>query len=97
MRSMLQAPALIALLVLASFVAVIVHLWMGRSVRDLLLLWVASAAGCGAGHLLGEELGLIPWTLGQVHVVEAGIGGVLLALAAAWLRPQAKPQGGAKQ
>lgn len=90
---MLQIPALLVLLLVASFVAVLLHLWMGRGVRDLLLFWLASLAGSVGGQLLGQELGLIPWTVGQAHVVEAGLGSILVVLLAAWLRPQSKPPG----
>ena len=89
---MLQPPALVVLLVLASLVAVILHLPMGRSVRDLILFWLASLAGCVGGHLLGAELDLIPWTLGQVRITEASLGAILFVLAAAWLRPPQKEQ-----
>lgn len=90
---MLQIPALLVLLVIASLLAVLLHLWMGRGVRDLLLFWLASLAGSVGGQLLGQELGLIPWTVGQAHVVEAGLGSILVVFLAAWLRPQGKPPG----
>ena len=96
MSTPLQLPALLVLIVVASFVATIVHLWMGRSVRDFLLFWGASLAGCLGGQLLGQGLGIAPWKVGQVHIVEAGLGALLVALVAAWLRPQRKQPGGPK-
>ncbi|HNS49735.1 MAG TPA: hypothetical protein PKO09_00965 [Anaerolineae bacterium] len=97
MSEMLQIPALLVLLLVASLVAVLLHLWMGRNVRDFLLFWLASLAGCVGGQLLGQELGLIPLTVGQVHVAEAAIGSALAVLLAAWLRPQGKQPGAPKQ
>jgi len=87
---MLQLPALIVLLVFASAYAVLLHLLLGRSLRDLVLFWIASVAGFACGQLLGEELHLIPWMVGQVHITEATLSAILFVLAAAWLRPQGK-------
>jgi hypothetical protein len=87
---MLQLPALFVLMVLASTYAVLLHLLLGRGVRDLVLFWVASVAGFACGQLVGERLDFIPWQVGQVHLIEATVGAVLFILAAAWLRPQVK-------
>lgn len=90
MRTMLQLPGLLVVLILASAYAVLLHLLLGRGVRDMLLFWVASVAGFACGQLLGERLDLIPVRVGHVHVIEATVGAILFVLAAAWLRPQGK-------
>ena len=87
---MLQPPALIVMFFLASVLAVLLHLGLGRSLRDLLLFWLASCAGCICGQLLGGELHLIPWMVGQVHIAEAAVLAVLFVLVTAWLRPRGK-------
>jgi hypothetical protein len=87
---MLQLPALVVLLVLASAYAVLLHLLLGHSLRDLILFWIASVAGFVCGQLLGERLHVIPWMVGEVHIIEATLSAILFVLAAAWLRPQGK-------
>lgn len=82
---MLQTPALALSLVLASAYALLFYLWRGRGLRTLLFLWVAALAGFAIGHLLGEMWGLVPWTIGAVHVVEATIAAILFLVIAGWL------------
>jgi hypothetical protein len=82
---MLQTPALILSLVLASTYAVLFYLWRGRGLRTLLYLWVAALAGFATGHLLGEMWGLVAWTIGAVHVVEATVVALLFLIIARWL------------
>lgn len=82
---MLQTPALIFSLVLASAYAVVFYLWRGRGLRHLLFLWVAALAGFAAGHVLGEMWGLVPWAIGAVHVVEATVVAFLFLVIARWL------------
>jgi hypothetical protein len=85
-----QLPALVTILILASAYAVLLYLWLGRGVRDLVLFWLASMAGFVCGQLLGESLDLIAWQVGQVHVIEGTAGAFLFILGAAWLRPERK-------
>jgi hypothetical protein len=82
---MLQTPALIFSVVLASAYAVIFYLWRGWGLRSLLVLWVAALAGFAGGHLLGERWGFLSWTIGQVHVVEATAAALLFMVIARWL------------
>jgi hypothetical protein len=82
---MLQTPALILSLMLASAYAVLFYLWRGWGLRSLVLLWVASLAGFVAGQLLGEMWELVPWTIGAVHVVEATVVSLLFLVLARWL------------
>jgi len=66
-------PALLLSVLLSVAYAGLLHLWKGRSLRDLLLYLVASALGFAVGQLLGLLLQIPLPRIGQVHVVEASI------------------------
>ena len=82
---MLQVPALILSLVLASVYASAFYLWRGQGLRDLVFLWLAALVGFASGHLVGQMWGFIPWTIGQVHVIEATVVALLFLIIARWL------------
>jgi uncharacterized membrane protein YfcA len=82
---MLQAPTLLLSLVLASIYATAFHLWLGRRLRDLFFFWLAAIVGFASGQIAGYLLDIIPWTVGQVHVVEATLVSVLFLVLARWL------------
>jgi hypothetical protein len=82
---MLQPPALILGLVLASLYALLFHLWRGRGWRDLLFLWLAALIGFASGHLVGQLWGFVPWTIGQLHVIEGTVLALVLMGLARWL------------
>jgi hypothetical protein len=85
---MLQAPALILSLILATAYAAAFHLWQGRSMRDLLFFWLAAIVGFASGQVAGYLLDLLPWTIGQVHIVEATLVALLFLFIARWLRQE---------
>jgi hypothetical protein len=66
-------PALLLGILLSVAYASLLHLWKGRSLRDLLLYLVAAAVGFAVGQLLGVLLQIPLPQIGQVHVVEASI------------------------
>jgi hypothetical protein len=66
-------PALLLGILLSVAYATLLHLWKGRSLRDLLLYLAASAVGFAVGQLLGLLLQIPFPRMGQVHVVEASI------------------------
>ena len=82
---MLQTPALVFSVVLASTYALAFYLWRGRGLRVLFFLWLAALAGFASGHLVGEMWGFIPWTIGQVHIIEATAVAFLFLTIARWL------------
>jgi hypothetical protein len=88
---MLQAPALVLSLLLASVYAAVFHMWQGRDLRDLAAFWLAAVFGFGAGQLMGSMLGFLPWTLGQVRIIEATLGAFLFLVIARWLRQEKEP------
>jgi hypothetical protein len=66
-------PALLLSVLLCVAYAGLLHLWKGRSLRDLLLYLVAAAVGFAVGQLLGLLLQIPLPRIGQLHVVEASI------------------------
>jgi hypothetical protein len=88
---MLKTPGLAISILLALVYGTAFHLWGGRSIRDLPIYWLAALLGFAAGHLLGQKLDPIPWTLGQVHIVEATAGAFLFLVIVRWLRGGKKP------
>ena len=83
---MLQLPALILSIILASIYAAVFYLWQGRGLRDLLFFWLASLVGFTTGQLVGHLLDILPWTIGQVRIVEASLVAFLFLAIARWLR-----------
>jgi len=84
-RHMPQTPALLFSLLLASVYAAAFQLWKGRNLRDLLFFWLAAVVGFAAGQIVGSVLGFIPWTIGQVHIIEATLISFLFLAVARWL------------
>lgn len=74
----LTAPTTLLLLVLATVMAALFHLWQGESSRDLLIYWPVALAGLVLGQFAADALGFHFAMMGEVHIVE----GVLLALVA---------------
>jgi hypothetical protein len=87
---MLQTPALLLSAVLASLYAAVFFLWQGRRIRDLVFFWLAALVGFASGQLVGTLWGFIPWTIGQVHIIEATIVAALFLVIARWLRQEKK-------
>ena len=87
---MIQLPGLLLSLVLASIYAVLFYLLLGRRPRDMLFFWLAAVVGFASGHVVGQVWGFIPWTLGQVHIIEASVLAILFLLLARWLGQEKK-------
>lgn len=87
---MLQTPALILSFVLASTYAAVFHIWQGRGLRDLLFFWLAALIGFGTGQVVGQVWGFIPWTIGQIHLIEATVMAILFLVIARLLRQDRK-------
>jgi hypothetical protein len=87
---MLQSPALLFSVILASAYAAVFFVWQGQGLRDLVFFWLAAVVGFASGHLVGALWGFVPWTIGQVHIIEASIVTVLFLVIARWLRQEKK-------
>lgn len=83
---MSQEPSLVFALLLASIYAAAYHLWKGRRLRDLPFYWLAAVLGFAAGQLAGEMLTFVPWTIGQIHILEATAGAFLFLTIIHWLK-----------
>jgi len=81
----MQTPGLFVSLVMASIYAVAFYLLLGQRPRDMLFFWLAALVGFASGHLVGELWDFIPWTVGQVHIIEASVLAILFLLLARWL------------
>ena len=75
-------------LVLATAYAAAFHLVQGRSLRDLLFFWLAAVVGFASGQVAGYLVDLVPWTIGQVHIIEATLVAFLFLFMARWLRQE---------
>jgi len=82
---MLQSPGLLLSLVVASVLGLVFYLWQGRRRRDLLFFWLAAVVGFASGHLVGLAWGFVPWTVGQVHILEGCMVALLFLVLARWL------------
>ncbi|MGC9333662.1 MAG: hypothetical protein ACP5JJ_05900 [Anaerolineae bacterium] len=89
---MLQTPALLLAFLLASTYAVVFHLWLGRSLRELLAFWLAALIGFAVGQIAGQIWSFVPWTVGQVHILEATLISFLFLAIARWLRLERQPK-----
>lgn len=87
----MQTPGLFVSLVMASIYAVAFYLLLGRRPRDMLFFWLAALVGFASGHLVGELWDFIPWTVGQVHIIEASVLAILFLLLARWLGQEKAP------
>ncbi len=85
-----QTPALVFSLILASIYAAVFYVWQGRRLRDLVFYWLAAVIGFAAGQVAGQWLNLIPWTIGQVQVVEGSLLALLFLFIARWLVQESK-------
>ncbi len=82
---MLQPPTIVLCLLLASVYATAFHLWVGRGLRHMLIYWPAAVAGFAVGQVVGTLWEPIPWTVGQVRIVEATLCAALALALAHWL------------
>jgi hypothetical protein len=84
------SPAFVLSAILAAIYGCAFHLWLGQSLKDLLLYLVASGLGLALGQIIGDRASYGWLMLGQVHMLEGTIGSILLLLLARWLkvRPQ---------
>ena len=94
---MLQLPGLALSVMMASIYALAFHLWLGRGLRDLLLYWLAAVVGFASGHVVGQVWGFVPWTVGQVHLIEATLVAFLFLLIARLLRQERKDHGSSNE
>ena len=54
--------------------AALLHLWVGRTLRDLLISLVMASLGVSFGQVIGHFTQLPFLQMGQLHLAEASIG-----------------------
>lgn len=82
----LSSPALVLSIIIASAYGALFHVWKGKTAKDLLIYLAAGLGGFGLGQLVGNNLGLGIFMIGQVHVVEASLMCWLILFIAKWLK-----------
>jgi hypothetical protein len=80
------SPVLVLSTILAAMYGCAFHLWLGQNLQELALYLVASGLGFALGQIVGERTGFEWLILGQVHLLEATVGSIVLLLLARWLR-----------
>jgi len=80
------SPALALSAILASMYGCVFHLWRGKTLWELVLYLVASGLGFALGQIVGNRIGWDWLMLGQVHLLEASAGSILLLILVHWLR-----------
>ncbi len=83
---MLSSPPLVFSFILVSIYAALFHLWWGKSVKELVLYWVAGLVGFGVGQLAGSSLGFKLLMIGQIYVLEGTLACWLFLFIARWLK-----------
>ena len=70
-------PFLLVILLLTTIHAALAHAWMGKTLLELPVLWLAALLGVTLIH--ATRLGIHPVlpTIGTVHVFEVSLGGWL--------------------
>jgi hypothetical protein len=71
------SPTLLLLAILAVAVGLIYHLWRGGGFARLILSIIAAGIGIAIGQMLSQFFGWRLIMLGEVHIVQALIGGLL--------------------
>ena len=74
------SPTVVVFLGLGTTYALLFHLWSGRSLQHLLLLWLVSMLGFGLGYLVASLWPVHPLVFGGIPVVEASLGALALLL-----------------
>lgn len=73
-------PALVFGLLLSAGYAALFHLWTGKSLRNLVVYLFAAVLGFGAGQWAGQLLQLDLLRIGQLYLIETGLGALLALL-----------------
>ncbi|CAG0930204.1 hypothetical protein PLCT1_01307 [Planctomycetaceae bacterium] len=73
-----MSPTILLLAILAVATGLIYHLWRGGGFARLILSIVAAGIGMAIGQVLSQLFGWRLILLGEVHLVQALIGGLLV-------------------
>ncbi len=84
------SPPLVLSAILAAMYGCAFNFWIGHTAQELILYLVASGLGFALGQIMGERIGLEWLMLGQVRLLEATMGSIMLLLLARWLRVRSR-------
>ena len=79
-------PGVLFGLILSALYAGLFHVWGGRTLRDLVVFLIASAAGFALGQAIGMLLDMPLPHVGQVYIIEASLFAWLAMIGARELR-----------
>ena len=77
---MTLSPTVLVFLSCSTAYALLFHLWRGRNIQQLILFLLVSTLGFGLGYSLARLLHTHLFLLGDVPLVEASIGALLLLI-----------------
>ena len=81
----MSIPTLILGLILSTLYGALFHLWRGGSAGRLLLYLLLAWIGFWVGQFIGNLLNISIDTLGQLHIVTATLGSLVLLFLGYWL------------
>ena len=84
------SPTLVLSVILSGMYACAFNLWLGKTPQELILYLAASGLGFAFGQIVGDRVSPGWLALGQVHLLEATIGSVVLLLLARWLNTRSR-------
>lgn len=73
-----MSPTLLLIAILAAATGLIYHLWRGGGFARLILSIIAAGIGMAIGQVVSQFLGWRLIMLGEVHLIPALIGGLLV-------------------
>lgn len=80
-------PALVLGALICLGYAALLHLWLGRNLRDLFITLLMAAMGFGFGQVIGLFTAVPLFQVGQLHLLEASLGAWLLMGVARLIAP----------
>lgn len=71
--------------VIATLIGAIFHLWKGGPFKIYLLIIASSWLGFWCGQIVGSSIGWKRWNYGQLYLVPAILGSILVTFVGYWL------------
>jgi uncharacterized membrane protein YeaQ/YmgE (transglycosylase-associated protein family) len=81
----MSIPTLFLGLILSTLYGALFHLWRGGNAGRLLLYLILSWLGFWLGQIIGNYLNLTFDTIGQLHIVSATVGSLIILAIGYWL------------
>jgi len=81
----MSIPTLFLGLILSTLYGALFHLWRGGNAGRLLLYLILAWIGFWVGQFIGNYLNITFDTLGQLHIVIASLGSLILLAIGYWL------------